>query len=163
MMKTMKKLLAKGLVLTTMVGCLAGFAGCHGAKETLAFEMPEEFDTTKQHEITFWAKNDTNRTQVDIYEKAIRDFEALYPNVKVNIRLYTDYGRIYNDVITNIATNTTPNVCITYPDHIATYLTGENQVVPMDALFFDKEYGLGGTEVKFDAPTREEIIPKFLE
>ncbi len=163
MMKTMKKLLAKGLVLTTMVGCLAGFAGCHGAKETLAFEMPEEFDTTKQHEITFWAKNDTNRTQVDIYEKAIRDFEALYPNVKVNIRLYTDYGRIYNDVITNIATNTTPNVCITYPDHIATYLTGENQVVPMDALFFDKEYGLGGTEVKFDAPTKEEIIPKFLE
>ncbi|MBP3578025.1 MAG: extracellular solute-binding protein [Lachnospiraceae bacterium] len=159
----MKKLLAKGLVLTTMVGCLAGFAGCHGAKETLAFEMPEKFDTTKQHEITFWAKNDTNRTQVDIYEKAIRDFEELYPNVKVNIRLYTDYGRIYNDVITNIATNTTPNVCITYPDHIATYLTGENQVVPMDALFFDKEYGLGGTEVKFDAPTREEIIPKFLE
>ena len=163
MMKTMRKFLAKGLILTTMVGCLAGFAGCHGAKETLAFEMPEEFDTTKQHEITFWAKNDTNRTQVDIYEKAIRDFEALYPNVKVNIRLYTDYGRIYNDVITNIATNTTPNVCITYPDHIATYLTGENQVVPMDALFFDKEYGLGGTEVKFDAPTQEEIIPKFLE
>ena len=37
MMKTMKKLLAKSLVLTTMVGCLAGFAGCHGAKETLEF------------------------------------------------------------------------------------------------------------------------------
>lgn len=163
MMKVFRKLMAKGLILATMTGCLAGFAGCHGAKETLAFEMPEEFDTTKKHEITFWAKNDTNRTQVDIYEKAIADFEALYPNVKVNIRLYTDYGRIYNDVITNIATNTTPNVCITYPDHIATYLTGENQVVPMDALFFDKEYGLGGTEVKFDAPTQEEIIPKFLE
>jgi len=163
MMKTLRKFVAKGLVVATMAGCLTGFAGCHGAKETLAFEMPEEFDTTKQHEITFWAKNDTNRTQVDIYEKAIKDFETLYPNVKVNIRLYTDYGRIYNDVITNIATNTTPNVCITYPDHIATYLTGENQVVPMDALFFDKEYGLGGTEVKFDAPTQEEIIPKFLE
>ena len=163
MMKTVKKFLAKGLVLATMVGCLAGFAGCHGAKETLAFEMPEEFDTSRNYEITFWAKNDTNRTQVDIYEKAIADFEALYPNVKVNIRLYTDYGRIYNDVITNIATNTTPNVCITYPDHIATYLTGENQVVPMDSLFFDKEYGLGGTEVKFDAPTQDEIIPKFLE
>ena len=163
MIKGFRKLVAKGLILATMTGCLAGFAGCHGAKENLAFEMPEEFDTTKKHEITFWAKNDTNRTQVDIYEKAIADFEALYPNVKVNIRLYTDYGRIYNDVITNIATNTTPNVCITYPDHIATYLTGENQVVPMDALFFDKEYGLGGTEVKFDAPTQEEIIPKFLE
>jgi len=163
MMKCLRKFMAKGLILVTMAGCLTGFAGCHGAKETLAFEMPEEFDTSREFEITFWAKNDTNRTQVDIYEKAIADFEALYPNVKVNIRLYTDYGRIYNDVITNIATNTTPNVCITYPDHIATYLTGENQVVPMDALFFDKEYGLGGTEVKFDAPTKEEIIPKFLE
>ena len=163
MMKQLKKIMAKGLILATMAGCLTGFAGCHGAKESLAFEMPEEFDTSRNYEITFWAKNDTNRTQVDIYEKAIADFEALYPNVKVNIRLYTDYGRIYNDVITNIATNTTPNVCITYPDHIATYLTGENQVVPMDALFFDKEYGLGGTEVKFDAPTQDEIIPKFLE
>ena len=47
MMKMMKKLIAKGLVLATMLGCLAGFSGCHGAKETLAFEMPEEFDTTK--------------------------------------------------------------------------------------------------------------------
>ena len=163
MMKQLKKIMAKGLILATVAGCLTGLAGCHGAKESLAFEMPEEFDTSRNYEITFWAKNDTNRTQVDIYEKAIADFEALYPNVKVNIRLYTDYGRIYNDVITNIATNTTPNVCITYPDHIATYLTGENQVVPMDALFFDKEYGLGGTEVKFDAPTQDEIIPKFLE
>jgi len=163
MIENLKKHACKAALLIFYICSLLLLSGCHGAKETLAFEMPETFDTTRKHEITFWAKNDTNRTQVDIYEKAIADFEALYPNVKVNIRLYTDYGRIYNDVITNIATNTTPNVCITYPDHIATYLTGENQVVPMDALFFDKEYGLGGTEVKFDAPSREEIIPKFLE
>ena len=163
MMKTMKKLLAKGLVLTTMLGCLAGFAGCHGSRGLEPFALPEEFDTSRSYEITFWAKNDTNRTQVDIYEKAIADFEALYPNVKVNIRLYTDYGRIYNDVITNIATNTTPNVCITYPDHIATYLTGVNTVVPLDELLVDAKYGLGGSAVNFDAPTKEEIVPKFLE
>lgn len=48
----------------------------------------------------------------------------------MNLKLYTDYGKIYNDVITNLATGTTPDVCITYPDHIATYLTGENTVVP---------------------------------
>ena len=162
-MMKIKKHACKAALLMFYICSLSMFSGCHGAKETLAFEMPETFDTTKNHEITFWAKNDTNRTQVDIYEKAIADFEALYPNVKVNIRLYTDYGKIYNDVITNIATNTTPNVCITYPDHIATYLTGENQVVPMDALFFDRQYGLGGSEVKFDAPSQEEIIPKFLE
>ena len=101
-------------------------------------------------------------TQVEIYQKTIADFEAIYPNITVNLRLYTDYGKIYNDVLTNIATNTTPNICITYPDHIATYLTGTNSVVSLDQLMVDKEYGLGGSRVRFDAPTKDEIIPKFL-
>ena len=136
--------------------------GCHGSREGSAFEIPAEFDTARNHEITFWAKNDTNVLQTQIYEKAIADFEALYPNIKVNLRLYTDYGKIYNDVITNIQTDTTPNVCITYPDHIATYLTGNNCVVPLDELFADEKYGLGGSELRFDSPARDEIIPQFL-
>lgn len=123
--------------------------------------VPEEFDTSRNYEITFWAKNDTNKTQTEIYKKAIADFEALYPNITVNLNLYTDYGKIYNDVITNISTNTTPNVCITYPDHIATYLTGQNTVVPLDDLFADEKYGLGGTELAYDGPAREEVIPQF--
>lgn len=137
-------------------------SGCHGSRGLNAFVMPETFDETAQHEITFWAKNDTNKTQTAIYEKAILDFEALYPNIRINLRLYTDYGRIYNDVITNISTNTTPNVCITYPDHIATYLTGASTVVPLDDLFADEKYGLGGNELKYDSPGEAEIIPQFL-
>ena len=155
----MKKLC---LLLTVLI-TLPLLASCHGAKKTNAFTLPEEFDTSRQYEITFWAKNDTNMTQVGIYEQAIDDFEAIYPNITVNLRLYTDYGRIYQDVLTNIATGTTPNVCITYPDHIATYMTGENTVVPLTELFTDKRYGLGGSEVKFDSPTVDEIVPKFLE
>ena len=131
------KLHTKPLLLLTLTACLLLFAGCHGSKEQTSFSVPEAFDTSKDYEITFWAKNDTNKTQTDIYKKAISDFEALYPNIKVDLRLYTDYGKIYNDVITNIATDTTPNVCITYPDHIATYLTGTNVVVPLDDLFAD--------------------------
>ena len=163
MMKAVKKLVSRVVLLATVAGCLTGLAGCHGSRGLNEFVLPQEFDTSRNYEITFWAKNDTNRTQVDIYEKAIADFETLYPNITVNLRLYTDYGRIYNDVITNIATNTTPNVCITYPDHIATYLTGVNTVVPLDELLVDAKYGLGGSEVRFDAPTKEEVIPKFLE
>lgn len=145
------------------LGTLLSLTGCHGAKGMKAFAIPESFDLNRDYEITFWAKNDTNKTQTAIYEQAISDFEALYPNITVNMRLYTDYGKIYNDVITNISTNTTPNICITYPDHIATYLTGVNLVVPLDDLMTDEQYGLGGGEVRFDAPTRDEIIPKFLE
>ena len=153
---------------------LLSIAGCHGTRAATAapeeipelselYEIPDTFDTSRQYEITFWAKNDTNSTQVAIYKQAIADFEEYYPNITVNLRLYTDYGRIYNDVITNIATNTTPNVCITYPDHIATYLTGQGTVVPLDGLMADKSYGLGGAEVRFDGPTAQELIPKFLD
>ena len=154
----MKKFLS--IVLTCVL--LLSLTACHGSQEAKVFEIPEDFDTSRNYEISFWAKNDTNKTQVNIYEQAIRDFEALYPNIKVNLRLYTDYGRIYNDVITNIATDTTPNVCITYPDHIATYLTGADTVVPLDDLFTDDKYGLGGSEVRFDSPRENEIIPQFL-
>ena len=66
------------------------FTGCHGAKERASFAMPDAFDTEREYEITFWAKNDTNVTQTRIYEKAIRDFEALYPNIHVELKLYTE-------------------------------------------------------------------------
>lgn len=143
--------------------CAAALSGCHGSRETAGFSVPESFDTSRKYEITFWAKNDTNKSQTDIYKKAIDDFQALYPNITVNLRLYTDYGKIYNDVITNISTGTTPNVCITYPDHIATYMTGDNVVVPLTELFDDEKYGLSGEELRFDGPSREEIVPQFLE
>ena len=166
----MKKVLS--VILAAML--LLSLAGCHGTlvpegaeQESLPpaseiYQIPEAFNMSRDYEISFWAKNDTNMTQVAIYEKAIEDFQKLYPNITVNLRLYTDYGKIYNDVITNIATDTTPNVCITYPDHIATYLTGQDTVVPLDELMTHEKYGLGGTELLFDGPKQGEIIPQFL-
>lgn len=157
----MKKLASLGAAALLM-GTLA-LSGCHGRREQAAFTVPESFDTSRQYEVVFWAKNDTNKTQTDIYKQAIEDFRQLYPNITVTLRLYTNYGDIYNDVITNISTGTTPNVCITYPDHIATYLTGDNVVVPLDDLFADEQYGLGGSELLYEGPTQEEIVPQFLE
>ncbi len=152
-----------GITLLFLLLALSTLTGCHGKGGQKSFSIPEQLDTSRQYEITFWAKNDTNKTQTDIYKKAITDFQTLYPNITVNLRLYTDYGKIYNDVITNIATDTTPNVCITYPDHIATYLTGNSTVVPLDGLITDPRYGLGGSELLFDSPRQDEIIEQFLE
>ena len=156
----MKKRVVAFLLVVCLV--LPIFAGCHGKVERDAFLVPDEFDTSRDYEITFWAKNDTNLNQVKVYKQAITDFQALYPNITVNLRLYTDYGRLYDDVLKNIGANTPPNVCISYPDHIATYMTGDNCVVPLDSLFADKKYGLGGSELRFDGPTKEEIVPEFL-
>ena len=161
-LKALGKRITACLAAVSCAGTLL-LTGCHGSRGSNEFVIPETFDTAKSIELTFWAKNDTNKTQTRIYEKAIKDFEALYPNVTVNMRLYTDYGKIYNDVITNISTNTTPNVCITYPDNIATYMTGSNVVVPMDDLIADPKYGLGGSELLYDGPAKEEVVPEFLE
>lgn len=158
-----KNLLHKVCLLMSLTISTLCLTACHGSKGQNDIILPEEFDTSRSYEITFWAKNDTNITQTNIYKKAIEDFQDLYPNITVNLRLYTDYVKIYNDVITNIATDTTPNVCITYPDHIATYLTGDHVVVPLDSFFTNEKYGLAGSEVRFDSPAADEIIPKFLE
>ncbi len=159
-MRSAKKLLCLLLCAAALALTLSG---CHGGRQTIAFDLPDTFDDSREYEITFWAKNDTNKQQTNVYEKAIADFEKLYPNIHITLRLYTDYGRIYNDVITNLSTNTTPNVCITYPDHIATYLTGEDTVVPLDSLFENKKYGFGGSELRFDGPSRDEMIDKVLD
>ena len=92
----------KGLSAFLIGTGLLTLTGCHGSKALPDFIVPVEFDTGRNYEITFWAKNDTNKNQTAVYKKAIQDFESLYPNIKVNMKLYTDYGRIYNDVITNI-------------------------------------------------------------
>ncbi|MBP5225394.1 MAG: extracellular solute-binding protein, partial [Lachnospiraceae bacterium] len=152
---------AAAVLLLLLTGLF--LSACHGRKQLPAFEVPAGLTEGKKYEITFWAKNDTNVAQTRIYQKAIQDFQTLYPDITVNLRLYTDYGRIYNDVITNIPTQTTPNVCITYPDHIATYLQGNNVVAPLDQLIADSRYGLGGSALKYDGPEYDEVVPEFLK
>ncbi len=165
MKKSIIKRIAIGMALILL---LAFLSGCHGRLESKEAtgagnaKVPEAFDDTEPIELVFWAKNDTNKVQTAVYTKAIEDFEQMYPNVKINLRLYADYSRIFADVITNIATKTTPNVCITYPDHIATYMTGQDVVLQLDDWMKDERYGLGGSEVRFDAPKQEEIVPEFL-
>ena len=65
-----KKMLSCAMAFVCLIGAAAELTGCHGSKERAAFEVPESFDTTKQYEITFWAKNDTNIRQTDIYKKS---------------------------------------------------------------------------------------------
>ena len=157
MRKTISVLLALLMIINISL-----LTSCHGSRGADEFKIPESFDTSEKYEIVFWAKNDTNKTQTDIYKRAISEFESYYPNIKVNLKLYTDYGKIYNDVITNIATNTTPNVCITYPDHIATYMTGNNIVVPLNGLIADERYGMSGSEVAFETCSFDEMVPQFM-
>ena len=153
----------KILVLVLFIMVICGLCGCHGAKVTSKFIVPDSFDETKEYNITFWAKNDSNPVQKKIYLNTISRFEEYYPNIHVTIQNYSDYTKIYNDVVKNISTNTTPNVSITYPDYVATYKEGENVMVPLDDLMDDPKYGFGGSEVKYESIKKEEIVGKFLD
>ncbi len=159
-MKPYLKIFSLMLCLLMLMSLLTS---CHGKQQIIEeFKIDAEFNEAEQIEISFWAKNDNNATQVEIYKKAIADFEALYPNIKVNFKPYSDYNLIYQDVITNISTNTTPNVCISYPDHIATYMQGKNIMVRLDDIMRDSRYGFGGSALKFDGVKSDEMVEKFL-
>ena len=114
-MRTGKKRIRRltGAFLSAILaGSCLGLTGCHGSQGLQAFTVPESFDDTKPVTITFWAKNDTNKNQTAVYHQAIQDFEALYPNISVNIKLYNDYKKIYNKVNTNMYTVKTTNIII---------------------------------------------------
>ncbi len=156
------KLLSAFLAVLLIVSTFLSLTACHGLVALPEFHVNEGFNPDEPIEITFWAKNENNRNQQKVYRDAVASFQRLYPNIKVNLKLYSDYNEIYKDVLKNIRTQTTPNVCITYPDHIATYNTGTNIIAPLDELMASENFGLGSEMLKFDAPTKEEIIPQFL-
>ena len=55
-----------------LAACAAAslLTGCHGPMAIDTFSVPEKFDSSRNMEITFWAKNDTNKTQTKIYADA---------------------------------------------------------------------------------------------
>lgn len=159
----------KFMLCFTIFAFVLLLASCHGILvpkknrvELVDFVVPQNFDETKEYNITFWAKNDTNKVQQEIFNQAVKSFEKIYPNIHIEVVQYNDYTKIYSDVITNISTKTTPNISIAYPDHVATYMEGGDVIVPLDSLMENESFGLGGKDVKFDSIQQKDILPKFL-
>ena len=162
-----KKILISSLsILSILV-----LASCHGRlvpKGSITKKEPEkitfdDFDESKNYNISFWAKNDSNQVQVKAFNDAIVKFNTYYPNVHIEIKNYADYNDIYRDVLLNIQTRTTPNVCIAYPDNVATYSEGDDIVLAVSSVMDDPNYGIGGSKIKFNAVKREEIYDKFFD
>ena len=68
----MKKKMIKRIAAIVLLMCLLfALTGCHGKQKSVTFAVPEQFDDQTPVEIIFWAKNDTNRNQVAVYQQAI--------------------------------------------------------------------------------------------
>ena len=153
-----KKLLALGLLsLSAITLC-----SCHHVMSHEKFIVPTTFDENKQYTISFWAKNDSDQRQVDVYKKAISEFNEYYPNITIELRNFTSYPDIYREVLVNLNTDTAPNVCISYPDNVATYLESENSVVALGDLMKDSNYGFNGSLLKFKPIGEDGIVDSFL-
>ena len=57
-----KHTIGKLLLTASLIAGVLGLTGCHGSRGQSDFTVPEDFDTSRNYEITFWAKNDTNKT-----------------------------------------------------------------------------------------------------
>lgn len=71
---------SKKLALVCALGGLSlSLTGCHGSKGLPEFTVPEEFDTSRNYEITFWAKNDTNKPRRKSTRKPLRILKPCIP------------------------------------------------------------------------------------
>ena len=89
-MRELRKKIAFVLLLITLFALM--LTGCHGSRGLDPFVIPEEFDTAREYEITFWAKNDTNITLGSFYsiETPVIDIRCdLHPRWSRNNKIIT--------------------------------------------------------------------------
>ena len=152
-------------IFGALLGAIAALSlvGCGGGSGASPdFVMPEEgFNETTPVTIKFWHTMGKDKGQT-VLNKAIADFQGLYPNVTVEAQQIGGYDEVRDQIITNLGTRGYPSMAYCYPDHVAIY--NESQItVAIDSLINDEEYGLGGSKLKFDSVEKEEVITAFLE
>lgn len=148
MKKRFGAFLAAGVMSCTVFAGVA-LTGCGGSKIT-DFVMPEGGYDGRAVEITFANTMGANKTST--LEAAIVRFNAIYPNIKVNIDNNTkDWTTFSDNIATRITTGRQPNVAYCYSDHVALYNQAK-AVVPLDQYFLP---GSGYENVKAKTKTGE--------
>jgi len=107
----MKKLVSMLLLVAMCLTCMCAPA--------LAVEIPETGYDGSEVTIKFYHTMGSNLTAVlDAY---IAEFNALYPNIKVEYTSVGGYDDVRDQVSTEITVGSQPNIAYCYPDHVALY------------------------------------------
>ena len=138
----MKKIFALLMVLTILFG-IVSLTGCNKQQTGVAqpnFVVPEGgFDTTQEVTITFG--HTMGAASQAILEKYLKEFNTLYPNIKVEHVSKGGWSDINGTINTEINGGTQPNIVYCYPDHVAMYNLAK-AVVTLDNLIADPNLGL---------------------
>ena len=131
MKKKFGAILMAGVMACTLTASLA-MAGC-GASKITEFKMPEGGYDGRKVEITF--ANTTGQKLADEINTALVRFNALYPNIKVNIdNNNKKWSDLHDNITTKITGGKQPNVAYCYSDHVAVY-NRSKAVLPLDEWF----------------------------
>ena len=120
MKRIIASLLLVVVLLTGMIGTLTSCNLFGGNKVAPDFVMPENgFDTETPITIKFYHSMGANLQEV--LNRAIEEFNLLYPNITVEHESYGDYDGVRNQIQTEVTVGGQPNLAYCYPDHIAVY------------------------------------------
>ena len=120
MKRIIASLLLVVVLLTGMIGTLTSCNLLTGNKVAPDFVMPENgFDTETPITIKFYHSMGANLQEV--LNRAIEEFNLLYPNITVEHESYGDYDGVRNQIQTEVTVGGQPNLAYCYPDHIAVY------------------------------------------
>lgn len=135
----------KKLLMPVAAAALAlSMASCgNSSKKNANYDVPAEFDTTKNYNIVFY--HTMAEDLENVLKTAIAKFEKDYPNCKVDSRKIGGYNDVYNTIQTQIANDEQPNLAYCYSDHVASYNRAK-AVVQLDNLIDDKNYGFSAEE-----------------
>ncbi len=117
-----KALIALVLLLSLCLG-MFGMVACDNSGNTISDNTPVipegGFDTSKNITITFYHTMGSNLR--DELDKAIVEFNKLYPNIKIEHSQVGSYDDVRTQISTEITVGDQPNIAYCYPDHVALY------------------------------------------
>ncbi|MBE6926040.1 MAG: extracellular solute-binding protein [Ruminococcaceae bacterium] len=128
-----KRIVAICMLAALLLGML-GMVGCQPSVSTATpnFVVPEGgFDPTQEVTITFG--HTMGQASMAIVDKYIKEFNKIYPNIKVEHVNKGGWSDINGTVTTEINGGTQPNIVYCYPDHVAMYNLAK-AVVTLDNL-----------------------------
>lgn len=134
------------------------------ATTTISLTVKNEVDfipsdlTSDDIEITLWHSNgSTIEGALNTYAG---EFEALYPNVTVNIVKNGDnYDALRQNVVSAIKGGTLPNIVQGYPDHVAEYIAN-NVILSLNPYIDNPTWGYDSTD---ETETLEDILWNYRE
>lgn len=107
-----------------------------GEDATVKFQVPEGGYDGSEVTIVFYHTMGANLRGV--LDRAIEDFNELYPNIKILHEQVGNYDNLCETIGKEITQGKSPNIAYCYPEHVALY-NKVDAVIPLDSLIESTE------------------------